>query len=664
MPKYNIDNLLEYAEQNEGELLSEKYTNTTFKYEWRCKKNHVFSLSWESCMRYDTWCKLCKHKVGLDVLIECATNKGGKCLSKTYERVDSSYEWECSNGHLFDRTFISIRDNNHWCNECKESSKLQEMTDFVKNTYGDGNSCLSKEYFDNETMYEWRCNKNHTFQTTWISVKRDYWCHECRFNTGIDELQKFAATKGGKLISTEYNRILDEYKWECCKGHTFIRKWQHVRKDVYWCRECDNDIIFDEMKKYASDNGGELLTETYTQSSDKYRWKCENNHVWTRTWTHMKHYQNWCYRCNCWNLEDIQAVAESRGEKCIECISGKGISGRYLWMCYKGHTFETSGSIVYESKCAQCNKLSIEEMKQLAIGRGGECLSNVYINGRIPLKWRCCRGHEWEALPKHVKSNTWCRQCSFENITKSKSEHRDDIEGDDIVKCSNGHILPFGSINVKDDEWCGLCRMSKTRYNNALKAIDRCKGYLSMFGGKLLSTDEEILKNCETKIFRTCPVKVGCKNKHEWETSLDSLSQGHWCTKCKWKSEAMAVEIMEEITNKKFIKKRPAWLQKLELDGYCEELKLAIEYNGIQHSMYSDFFHKNIRNFESQKARDLLKQELCVKHGVMLISVPFNYNMKNRESMYEFIKSELSRLNPIEKLDTVTLVPIIFEDDD
>ena len=161
------------------------------------------------------------------------------------------------------------------------------------------------------------------------------------------------------------------------------------------------------------------------------------------------------------------------------------------------------------------------------------------------------------------------------------------------------------------------------------------------FGGQLVSTDEEILKECETKTTKLCSISVLCKNKHIWTTSLDSLSQGHWCTKCRYKSEAMAIEIMEEIMSYKFIKKRPLWLQKLELDGYCESLKLAIEYNGIQHSMYSDFFHKNIRNFESQKARDILKNELCVKHGVTLISVPFQYNMKDRKSMYDFIKSEL-----------------------
>lgn len=658
MPKYNINNLLAYAIENEGKLISKKYKNTTEKYEWICKKEHVFTMSWESCLRYKSWCKLCRYNVGMNVMIEYAKKKGGKCLSEEYKHIDSTYQWECSAGHIFDRTFISIRDNDHWCNKCIKNDKLESLTMFVKEKYGENNMCISDKYRDNDTIYKWMCNKNHIiFEMTWNAVMKGYWCHHCRFNTGIDELQKFAISKGGKLVSTEYNRILDDYKWMCGNGHVFDRNWQNVRRDDYWCTQCDKDKIFTEMKQYAIDNGGELLTENYTQSSDMYKWKCRYGHIWTRPWSAMKHAKSWCRRCNCWELEDIKAVAESRNEKCIECISGKGISGRYIWMCIKGHIFEVCGSIVYESKCAQCNKLSIEEMKQIAIDRGGECISDTYINSRTSLTWKCCRGHIWNAVPKSIKSHgTWCQLCFKENKIKSNSNCRDDV---DANKCPKGHILiiPFGKTKIDNNDWCRLCHLLKTRYNNALKAIERCKNYLTNFNGELLSSEEEILKQCEIKTFLSCSIKVKCKNNHEWETSLTSLGRGRWCTKCRYKSETMAIEIIEEIMSEKFIKIRPKWLQKLELDGYCEKLKLAIEYNGIQHTIFSHFFHhKSIKNFETQKARDLLKRELCKKHGVTLITVPFQYNMKNRNSMYDFIRSELIRNN------VMCPVPIIFED--
>ena len=65
--------------------------------------------------------------------------------------------------------------------------------------------------------------------------------------------------------------------------------------------------------------------------------------------------------------------------------------------------------------------------------------------------------------------------------------------------------------------------------------------------------------------------------------------------------------IIKENNNKKY----------LELDGYCDELKIAFEYQG--HSA-----HWNVKNFryESTYKRDILKNELCSKLGIVLIQIP------------------------------------------
>ena len=64
------------------------------------------------------------------------------------------------------------------------------------------------------------------------------------------------------------------------------------------------------------------------------------------------------------------------------------------------------------------------------------------------------------------------------------------------------------------------------------------------------------------------------------------------CTKCKssiFFREAWARFICEQLVGKEFPKKRPDFLiprskrRPLELDGFCESLKLAFEYQGEQH---------------------------------------------------------------------------------
>lgn len=57
-------------------------------------------------------------------------------------------------------------------------------------------------------------------------------------------------------------------------------------------------------------------------------------------------------------------------------------------------------------------KLTIEEMHVLAVEKGGECLSTEYVNSITKLKWRCSKGHEWEARPGDIKRVSWCPNCS------------------------------------------------------------------------------------------------------------------------------------------------------------------------------------------------------------------------------------------------------------
>jgi hypothetical protein len=76
----------------------------------------------------------------------------------------------------------------------------------------------------------------------------------------------------------------------------------------------------------------------------------------------------------------------------------------------------------------------------------------------------------------------------------------------------------------------------------------------------------------------------------------------------------------------------------LELDCFNSDLKLAVEYNGIQHYKFTPYFHKNNEHFLNQKYRDFMKRALCKETGINLIEVP--YTVKN-DKIYNFLKLEL-----------------------
>ena len=166
-------------------------------------------------------------------------------------------------------------------------------------------------------------------------------------------------------------------------------------------------------------------------------------------------------------------------------------------------------------------------------------------------------------------------------------------------------------------------------------------------GGLIISTEKDYL-NAHSKL------EVECYEKHNFHITLSNLNLNRWCPDCSSrKMERYTKELIQTITNKKFIKIRPKWLKNnegnnLELDIYCEELKLAIEYNGIQHYKFIKFFHKDELNFQKRLADDKLKALLCIKKGIDLIVVP--YNIKN---IKKYIVDELNKrsiqLNNLDK---------------
>jgi len=91
---------------------------------------------------------------------------------------------------------------------------------------------------------------------------------------------------------------------------------------------------------------------------------------------------------------------------------------------------------------------------------------------------------------------------------------------------------------------------------------------------------------------------------------------------------------------------RPDWLKNprtgrnLELDFYCEELKLGLEHDGEQHEKYVPRYHLGgPSDLEYQKWKDKYKRDICKVRGVSVITV--SYKVKDIEG---YIVEELKRL--------------------
>src|SRR6266496_5811720 len=89
-----------------------------------------------------------------------------------------------------------------------------------------------------------------------------------------------------------------------------------------------------------------------------------------------------------------------------------------MWCCSKNHVWNAPLSRIKNlgQWCLQCAgkvKLTLEVAKQIALLKSGQCLSEKYINNRLPLLWSCIKGHLWYAFLSNVKDHgTWCPYCA------------------------------------------------------------------------------------------------------------------------------------------------------------------------------------------------------------------------------------------------------------
>ena len=176
---------------------------------------------------------------------------------------------------------------------------------------------------------------------------------------------------------------------------------------------------------------------------------------------------------------------------------------------------------------------------------------------------------------------------------------------------------------------CKTCRYRKIREHHVLKLEDVIQ-IVELRGGRVLSTE---YRNSGT------PMNFECSLGHKFTNSFAHVKRGQWCPTCNKgsKSEEIVRTTFEQLFNFPFPKTRPKWLKnargyQMELDGFCKELMIGFEYQGIQH------FSKQIYggNLEQRIADDSLKALLCRENNVHLFILTY-------EMSYESFPAEIAK---------------------
>lgn len=244
------------------------------------------------------------------------------------------------------------------------------------------------------------------------------------------------------------------------------------------------------------------------------------------------------------HVDKVLKIINNRHGKLHTKIIGRGNSVLKL-ECQQGHMWlATYNNITNGTWCPQCSKnkkITIQDCRHIANMKGGECLSEKYVNIQTHLTWKCAKGHIWDAIIGNIKNKGfWCPDCAgnrrlniewFKRLAKSKGgectslEYKNQKTKLDFV-CKEGHVWTAAADSVRNQNtWCPHCA-GTTKYE-----LSDCIDLATKRGGTCLST---IYKSANDKLLWKC------KYNHEWLASLTTIRIGHWCNVCGESDRAAA----------------------------------------------------------------------------------------------------------------------------
>lgn len=193
-----------------------------------------------------------------------------------------------------------------------------------------------------------RKSKREQNKTKWF----DYFC-------------KLAKSKGGKVVSTKYEKMHGKMDFICEKGHEFTAKCHDIRQKGTWCSKCagNKKLTTANLHNVAISNSGKLLSTDYIGLDVDHKWTCLKGHEFSHTPANVIYNGAWCPICR---------KEENKKE--------------------------------YRVK-------RLQESALIVSGHKGELISKKYVNSRTNLELMCKNNHQFNRTSEELKTGLWCPNC-------------------------------------------------------------------------------------------------------------------------------------------------------------------------------------------------------------------------------------------------------------
>ena len=313
-------------------------------------------------------------KYTIDDMILFAKSRGGKCLSKEYINGKTKYNWECSKGHKWNAIWESINLLNTWCPHCA-GNIAHTLEDMQKIAISRGGKCLSKKYTSMDAKYNWECKEGHIWKSSFNPIyTRGSWCGICS-RSGINE--ELLRTAFECIFKTKFNKV--KPKWLKSPNNTQM-EIDGFSKELSLGFEYQGRQHFEKGHNFITTDDELAKRIMYDDHKVKL---CKQNNVYLVVID---------YKVN------FRGFAEEIKKKCIEL--GFSIS-KYDFDC----EIDWGKAYIKDDR--------IPELEEIAQSKNGKLLSDIWLGVKEHYSMKCNEcGHIWKAVGSELLGGSWCDKCA------------------------------------------------------------------------------------------------------------------------------------------------------------------------------------------------------------------------------------------------------------
>jgi hypothetical protein len=240
-------------------------------------------------------------------------------------------------------------------------------------------------------------------------------------------------------------------EWKCTKGHIFFAspnsRTGHnkvngpIGKNVTGCPNCKNQKVligYNDLLStnpdLASEADGWDPTAVVAGSPKRVDWICQAGHKWTASISSRSRLGTGCPFCSNVRVlpgfNDLSTLfPEIANQACgwNPSLISPGTKKRLLWQCSKGHSWQTSVYLRTKRNfgCPFCSQQKLlvgfndleTSHPDIAAEAFGWDPKTVTSGSVRKVKWRCPRGHNYEAIVRdRAQRNTSCVFCSGKKV--------------------------------------------------------------------------------------------------------------------------------------------------------------------------------------------------------------------------------------------------------